>query len=137
MRKPRSVPVDVTIGDVSEEDVPSVALVKWTGPWEPDDPDANFKAEVALYMNADPLHTVTNLARTLELPVGAVVRYVLAKWATEGSGGLLELGPRMVQRLNEVVDDAEAEGTDAARLRAYDQLRQMLGWLQSGAEQLG
>jgi hypothetical protein len=108
---------------------PVVRLERWDGPWDDDDPDANFKAEVALYANVDPLTTVTNLAGALGLPVGSVVRYVLARWASEGSAGLLELGPRTIERLNAVCDEAEAAGTDDARLAAYDQLRQMLAWL--------
>lgn len=106
-----------------------VVLEAWTGPWAPDDPDANFKAEVALYAKLDPMRTIAALASNLNLPVGAVVRYVLAKWATEGSGGLLELGPHMVTRLNQVCESAEAVGTDEARLAAYHQLTQMLAWL--------
>ena len=104
-------------------------LESWTGPWEPDDRDANFKAEIALYARLDPLHTIANLARTIDVPVGAVARYVLAKWATEGSGGLLELGPHMIERLNAITDEAESAGTDEARLAAYSQLKQMLQWL--------
>ena len=52
-----------------------------------------------------------------------------AKWATEGSGGLLELGPHMVERLHAITATAEEAGTDDARLAAYEQLRQLLGWL--------
>ena len=108
---------------------PVVRLERWQGPWPPDDPDANFKSDVALYALLDPLSTVTNLGRALDIPVGALCRYVLAKWATGGSGGLLELGPTMVGRLWDVCATAEREGTDAARLAAYHQLRQMLDWL--------
>lgn len=108
---------------------PSVTLTRWTGPWEADDPDANFKADVALYANVDPMTTVRNLANAMGLPEGAVVRYVLAKWASAGSGGLLELGPTMVHRLWAAIDQAEEEGTAEARLAAYDQLRQMVSWL--------
>jgi hypothetical protein len=111
------------------DDDPTVQLERWTGPWAPDDPDANFKADIALYANVDPLGTVRNLAANIGVPVGAVCRYVLANWATGGSGGLLELGPTMVHRLAEVCDGAEAAGTDAARLAAYRQLRQMITWL--------
>jgi hypothetical protein len=57
------------------------------------------------------------------------VHYVLAKWATAGSGGLLELGPQLVTQLNACVDRAEEAGTDAARLAAYEELRQRLSWL--------
>lgn len=106
-----------------------VTLEAWTGPWADDDRDANFKQDIALHAHVDPLVTVTNLAQAIDVPVGAVVRYVLAKWASEGSAGLLELGPRMVERLWAVCAEAEEAATDAARLAAYDQLRQMLSWL--------
>ena len=108
---------------------PVVRLERWSGPWEPDDRDANFKADVALYSLLDPLSTITNLSNALDVPVGALCRYVLAKWATGGSGGLLELGPSMVGRLWDVCAKADQDGTDIARLEAYEQLRQMLSWL--------
>ena len=107
----------------------AVELVGWDGPWDEDDPDANFKADVSLYARVDPMATIANLAAALGMPEGAIVHYVLAKWATAGSGGLLELGPSMVHRLGAVVDGAEETDTDDARLAAYDQLRQMLSWL--------
>lgn len=109
---------------------PAVRLERWTGPWPDDDPDANFKADVALYSNVDPLTTIENLGRAIDVPAGALARYVLAKWATAGSGGLLELGPTMTRRLGAVCDRAEAADTDAARLAAYHELRALLGWLQ-------
>jgi hypothetical protein len=99
------------------------------GPWAPDDPDANFKADVALYARADPMATLRALGRAVGVPVGAIVRYVLARYATSGSGGLLELGPSMVHRLWEPIAVAEQHGTNDARLAAYDQLRQMISWL--------
>lgn len=104
-------------------------LVGWDGPWDPDDPDANFKADVALYSHVDPMTTIGNLAAAMQMPEGAIVHYVLAKWASAGSGGLLELGPTMVHRLWAVVEQAQDMGTDAARLEAYEQLRQMISWL--------
>lgn len=107
----------------------TVKLQPWTGLWPEDDPDANFKADVALYAHVDPLTTIRNLSLNLGVPVGALCHYVLAKWATAGSGGLLELGPTMTRRLVAVCDGAESEGTDAARLAAYSQLREMLDWL--------
>ena len=107
----------------------SVELVPWTGPWREDDPDANFKQDVALYAHIDPLGTIRNLAAAIDVPIGAIVWYVLAKWASAGSGGLLELGPSMVHRLWEPIERAEAEGTDEARVAAFEQLRQMLSWL--------
>jgi hypothetical protein len=107
----------------------TVAVGGWDGPWDDDDPDANFKADVALYSRVDPMSTIGNLAAAMGIPEGAIVHYVLAKWASAGSGGLLELGPSMVHRLWAVIEQSEAEGTDASRLAAYDQLRQMISWL--------
>lgn len=111
------------------DDEPMVRLERWSGPWAADDPDANFKADVALYSLLEPLATIRNLASALDVPAGAICRYVLAKWATGGSGGLLEIGPTMTRRLAAVCDDAEVAGTDEARLAAYAQLREMLTWL--------
>ncbi|MGC8463698.1 MAG: DUF6027 family protein [Acidimicrobiales bacterium] len=106
-----------------------VELVAWRGPWSDDDPDANFKADLALYAQVDPMVTVTNLAASVDVPEGAIVRYVLARWAASGSGGLLELGPTMVERLWAPIEAAEVTGSVAARLEAYDRLRQVLSWL--------
>ena len=89
------------------EDSRIVSLVGWDGPWAPDDPDANFKADVALYSHVDPMGTIDRLAAAMGIPEGAVVHYVLAKWASAGSGGLLELGPSMVNRLSAPIDEAE------------------------------
>jgi Family of unknown function (DUF6027) len=111
------------------EDKRSVDLVGWDGPWEDDDPDANFKADVALYSHVDPMATIGRLAAAMGMPEGAIVHYVLAKWASAGSGGLLELGPSMVHRLWSAVEQAEKEGTDQARLDSYRQLSQMISWL--------
>lgn len=107
----------------------TIELSAWSGPWDDDDPDANFKADISAYSHLDPLVTLANLATSIDVPVGALVHYVLAKWATEGSGGLLELGPRMARRLREPFVKAEAAGTDDARLAAYDEVRQLVEWL--------
>ncbi|GGK91016.1 DUF6027 family protein [Mangrovihabitans endophyticus] len=108
---------------------PTVTLTRWHAQWTDDDPHANFKAEVRDYGLLDPLTTLRGMSANLGIPVGALARYVIAKWATGGSGGLLELGPVMTRRLWEPIARAEADGTDAARLAAYDQLRQMIAWL--------
>jgi hypothetical protein len=111
------------------DDARTVELVGWSGPWPDDDPDANFKRDIALYAHTDPLSTLRNLSNAIDVPLGALCHYVLAKWATAGSGGLLELGPTMTRRLAAVCDEADAADTDSARLDAYAQLRDMLGWL--------
>jgi hypothetical protein len=111
------------------EDEPVIRLVRWPGPWEDDDPHANLKADVALYSRLDPLKTLKGLSENVGLPVGALARYVLARYATSGSGGLMEIGPSMVHRLWEPIEEAEDTGTDVARLAAFDTLRQMIEWL--------
>ncbi|MFD3733672.1 DUF6027 family protein [Streptomyces sp. NPDC058632] len=118
--------VDAWIGEDGED---VVRLRRWQGTWSQDDPHGNFKSDVVGYGLLDPLHTVRGMSRNLDIPVGAIARYVLARWATGGSGGLLEIGPVMIHRLWEPVARAESAGTDEARLAAYDQLRQMLSWL--------
>jgi hypothetical protein len=116
---------------VDSLDEPVITLERWTGPWDDDDPDANFKSEVALYGRLDPLVTIRGMSRNVGIPVGAIVRYVLARWATSGSAGLLEVGPEMVQRLWEPIARAEEADDDEQRLAAYHQVRQMLSWLKA------
>jgi hypothetical protein len=112
-----------------QDDDPVLRLERWKGDWPPDDPHANFKYEVELYGLLDPLVTLRGMSADLDIPVGAIARYVLARWATGGSGGLLELGPEMVPRLWEPIAAAEAADSDELRLAAYHQLRQMISWL--------
>jgi Family of unknown function (DUF6027) len=107
----------------------TITLESWRGPWPDNDKDANLKADIALYAPVDPLRTVRGLSESIDVPVGAIVHYVLARWASEGASGLLELGPTMSRRLQKVCSQAEEDGSDSARLAAYDQLRQMIEWL--------
>ena len=114
---------------MTADDAPLLHLEPWTGPWPDDDKDANLKADIALYAKVDPLRTVRGLSAATGVPEGAIVRWVLARWASEGSSGLLELGPTFTRRLQAVCIDAEATDDDAARLTAYHQLRQMISWV--------
>ena len=107
----------------------TITLEGWRGPWPDDDKDANLKADIALYAHVDPLRTVRGLSDSIDVPIGAIVHYVLARWASEGASGLLELGPTLSRRLNAVCTDAEEDGSDAARLAGFEQLRQMISWL--------
>ena len=107
----------------------TLTLAGWTGPWPEDDKDANLKADIAAHAHLGPLSTITNLSNHVDVPVGSIVHYVLRRWAAEGSSALLELGPRMVRRLQESFETAEATGTEAARLAANEQVRQMMAWL--------
>lgn len=116
------------------ESVPTLELSPWHGPWAADDANANFKSEVAAYCKLDPLVTIRGMSAQMGIPVGAIARYVLARWATAGSGGLLELGPTMVRRLYDPIERAEASDDDADRLAAYHELREVLLWLKAPLE---
>ena len=100
-----------------------VPLEVFDWPSDDTDKDANFKKEVQMHSQVDPMPTIETMSRNLSIPVGAIVRYILVKWATSGSTALMELGPNMVRQMAEAVDDAE-------RLRAYDKLRRIISWLQ-------
>lgn len=121
---------DPSVVEAGEE--PVVRLVRWDGTWPDDDPDANLKVDVAAYSHLDPLTTVRILAEGTGIPVGALVRYVLARWASGGSEGLVELGPRTVARMAAVVDEAEAARSDEERLDIYGRLAEMVRWLDAG-----
>jgi precorrin-2 methylase len=108
---------------------PVVVLSPWSGPWPDGDPDANFKADVALYSNADPLDTLRTLSANTGIPLGALVRYVLARWASAGSESLLYAGPSVVERMWGEFRKADEEDSDEARRRAYEAVRQMVAWL--------
>jgi len=104
-------------------------LEPWEGPWEANDKDANLKADVALYSKVDPLKTIRGLSDSTDIPQGALIHYVLARWASEGAGGLLELGPTLSRRLQALCEKAELADSDAARMEAYHNLRQIISWL--------
>lgn len=96
---------------------------------DPFDKDANFKHEMALYSHVDPMKTLHGLSKAIGVSEGAIARYVLAKWASEGAGGILEVGPHMIKKLHKICCEAEDSADDAKRLAAFSQLRQMISWL--------
>ena len=109
----------------------SIERTRWTGSWPDDDPDGNFKADVALYTMLDPLETLRPLSASTGIPVGALVRYVLVRWASAGSETLLSAGPSIIDRMTAVFSEAEQTDTTEARLAAYDVVRQMVAWLRA------
>jgi hypothetical protein len=110
-------------------DEPTIRLERWSGPWPDDDPDAGFKADIAAFSLPDPLETLRGLGENLDIPIGALARAILARWASEGSSAILELGPSMVERLWAVTEEAEQATTDEERLEIYRRLRGMVSWL--------
>ncbi len=110
-------------------------LQPFEGPWAEDDRNANFKQQVAIYSKSDPMSTLDRMSRSQDIPVGALARFIIAKWASSGSDGLLEIGPRVVRQMQDVMEKAEARGTKEARLEAYDSLRKIISWLAVPLEQ--
>ncbi|MBS3942283.1 MAG: hypothetical protein KG028_15095 [Actinobacteria bacterium] len=108
-------------------------LERWDGP-AGDDGFAGLRADVAAYGHLDPLQTLRGLSESSGLPLGALARYVLARWASGGNEAVLELGVSGVDHLARLVAEAEAEGTDEARLAAYEGMREIITWLRAGDE---
>ena len=111
-----------------------VDLSPWYGAWGDDDPFAELKAEVVAYGHLDPLTTLQGLSEASGIPVGALARYVIARWACGGSEALLELGVSGVDHLVRIVEGAEEVGTEEARRGAYVALRDVITWLRAGLE---
>jgi hypothetical protein len=107
-------------------------LYPYTDSWEENDPDANFKAEVAHYTLVDPFPTIEGLSQNTGIPVPCLIRYVLVKYATSNADALLMMGPLVLHQMEEHIAAAEAEGSDQARLKAYEALRQIVSWLGVG-----
>ena len=108
----------------------TIVLEPYEGTWPADDPDANFRRLVREYSRIDPLPTLEVLGRNKGIPVGALAAFVLARYCTSGSDALLEMGPRVVRQMDEIVQTAEGAGTDEARLGAYRALAAIVSWLQ-------
>lgn len=104
-------------------------LEQYTGAWPDDDPDAGFRSMVAEFSGIDPLPTLERLGRNKQIPVGALARFILARYAASGSEALMEIGPRVIGQMNDMVQKAETEDTDAARLEAYRSLSAVVSWL--------
>jgi hypothetical protein len=107
-------------------------LYPYTDTWDDNDRDANFKADVAHYTLTDPLPTFEGLSRNTGIPVPCLIRYVLVKYAASNADTLLAMGPLMLHQMEQRIAEAEAGGTDQARLAAYESLRQIVAWLRTG-----
>jgi hypothetical protein len=99
--------------------------------WDERDPHANFKAEVAQYSQMDPLPTLENLSRSTGVPVPCLIRYILVKYAASGADALLAMTPIVFRQMQQQIEKAESAGSDAARLQAYQALRQIIAWLKA------
>ncbi len=106
-------------------------LYPYRDTWNEQDPHANFKSEVALYSQSDPLPTLENLSRATGIPVPCLIRCVLVKYAASGADALLSMTPIVFRQMELQVRMAETAGTDSARLQAYEALRQIITWLKA------
>ena len=95
----------------------------------PSDKDNNFKNDVALYTQENPLPTLNRVSNNLNIPIGSIVRYIVCKWAMSGSESLLDLGPDMVKEIAGIFDAAEALGNDEERLKAYHSVKAIISWM--------
>jgi hypothetical protein len=131
--EPASPPVEPASPPVEPASPPDepVTLERWDGTWDDEDPFAGLKADVVAYGHLDPLETLRGLSEASGVPVGALVRYVLARWATGGSDAVLELGVSGVDHLARAIAEAEEADTDEARLAAYAVIRDVVRWLRA------
>jgi hypothetical protein len=93
------------------------------------DPHANFRAEVECYAAADPYPTIANLSALTGVPEDRLIRYVLVKYAASASDALLALDPIVFRQMRDIIAKAERASTDAARMEAYEALKQIVNWL--------
>jgi hypothetical protein len=107
----------------------TITLEPYTGRWPEDDPDAGFRSMVAEYSNLDGLATLEVLARNKNIPLGAVVAFIVGHYAASGSAALLEIGPKVIGQMASIVEQAESTKSDQARLEAYESLRSIVSWL--------
>lgn len=118
--------------DATVHQWPTVTLAPWTGAIPPEHPDANFLADVATASLADPLPTLERLSAALDVPVGALARYVLAKWTTAGSEAVLALGPTAIARLSTMAEQVTSAPTEQDRGVAVALLVEQVQWLSHG-----
>ncbi len=104
-------------------------LIPYKDSWPDDDPDAGFRSMVEMFSGIDPLPTLERLSRNKGIPVGALARFILARYAASGSEALMEIGPRVIGQMDEMVQKAEESDSDDARLEAYQSLKGVISWL--------
>ena len=72
---------------------------------------------------------IENLSRLTGIPAERLIRYVLVKYAASASDALLSMQPIVFGQMQAAIKQADEEGSDEARLRAYETLRQIVSWL--------
>jgi len=122
--------LDDSLVEAGEE--PVVRLVRWQPDIGEGDPDAGYKHAVAGSALVDPVATLRTAAENLGVPIGALVRHVLAEWASAGSAAILEAGPGVVDDLAQAADAVDEAPQGLARDEAWAALRGRIQWLAHG-----
>ena len=107
----------------------TITLEPYTGKWPDDDPDAGFREMVAEYSGMDGLATLEVLSRNKDIPIGALVAFIIGHYSASGSAALLEIGPKVIQQMDSIVQNAESASGVEARLAAYESLKAIVSWL--------
>ena len=107
----------------------TITLEPYTATWPDDDPDAGFRTMVSEYSGLDGLATLEVLSRNKDIPIGALVAFIVGHYSASGSAALLEIGPRVIGQMDSIVQNAESTDTDEARLNAYESLKAVVSWL--------
>ncbi len=115
----------------------TITLEPYVDTWPDDDPDAGFRAMVSEYSGLDGLATLEVLSRNKDIPIGALVAFIVGQSSASGSAALLEIGPRVIGQMDSIIQNAEAANTDGARVAAYESLRAIVSWLKVPLEDPG
>lgn len=107
----------------------TITLEPYGATWPDDDPDAGFRASVADYSKLDGLATLEVLSRNKDIPIGALVAFIVGRYSASGSDAILEVGPVVIDQMDSLVQKAESAATDEARLDAYASLKAIVSWL--------
>jgi hypothetical protein len=108
----------------------TITLEPYVGNWPDDDRDAGFRSAVAEYSSLDGLATLDVLSYNKNIPIGALVAFIVGHYSASGSAALLEIGPRVIGQMDAIVQKAESASTDEARVEAYESLKAIVSWLQ-------
>ena len=109
----------------------SIELIRWTGPWSDDDPDAQLQGGCGAVHDARSARDAASTQRGNRDPCRSARSLRAGGWASAGSESLLNAGPSIIERMWATFSEAEQTDTSEARLAAYEVVRQMVAWLRA------
>jgi hypothetical protein len=107
----------------------TITLEPYSDSWPDDDADAGFRSAVAEYSSLDGLATLDVLSQNKNIPIGALVAFIVGHYSASGSAALLEIGPRVIGQMDAIVQKTESVATNEARVEAYESLKAIVSWL--------